>query len=86
MGENDKFRRLQMELVSIQRQALQKDEETNKILHRLKVENDKIKSETATRIRNLKQQTQAQAQNGHSVSENERAALNRVKDLEKQVQ
>ncbi|XP_024359209.1 uncharacterized protein [Physcomitrium patens] len=85
VGENDKFRRLQMELVSIQRQALQKDEETNKILHRLKVENDKIKSETATRIRNLKQQTQAQAQNGHSVSENERAAMNRVKDLEKQL-
>lgn len=85
MEENETFRRMQAELVAVQRQAHQKEEETNRIIHHLKVENEKIKHESVTRIRNLKQQIQTRAQSDHSISESELSAVNRVKDLEKQV-
>jgi len=85
MEENETFRRLQAELMAVQRNALQRDEETNRIIHHLKVENEKIKHESATRIRNLNHRIQSQAKSGHSISDSELSALNRVKDLEKQV-
>ncbi|KAG0556351.1 hypothetical protein KC19_11G046800 [Ceratodon purpureus] len=85
MEENETFRRMQAELVAVQRQAHQKEEETNRIIHHLKVENEKIKHESVTRIRNLKQQIQTRAQSDHSISESELSAVNRVKDLEKQL-
>ena len=85
MEENESFRRMQAELAAVQRHAQQRDEETSRIIHHLKVENEKIKHESTTRIRNLKQQIQTRAQGVHSISESELAALNRVKDLEKQV-
>lgn len=85
MEENETVRRMQTELVMVQRHDKQREEETNRIIHHLKVENDKIKHESVIRIRNLKQQIQTRAQRGHSISESELSALNRVKDLEQQV-
>ena len=76
--ENETIRRMQAEFQG-------REEEANRVIHHLRVENEKIKHESVTRIRSLKQQFQTRAHSAHSVSESELAALNRVKELEKQV-
>lgn len=84
IGEGEKIRRLQAELVAVQRQAFHKEEETSKMIHHMKLENDKLKHESVVRVQKLKQQLEAQNQ-APPVSEAEQTAINRVKDLEKQV-
>lgn len=83
--ENETFRRLQAELMAVQRNALQREEETNRIIHHQKAENEKIKHDFAARIRNLNNQIHTHSKNGQLVSESELSAVHRVKDLEKQV-
>lgn len=78
----DEVQQLRAELVAAQRHAILKDEETNRILHNMKLEMDKLRHESSTRIRNLKQQMQAQA---HQSATGTGGEMSRVKELEKQV-
>jgi hypothetical protein len=78
----DEVQQLRAELVAAQRHAILKDEETNRILHNMKLEMDKLRHESSARIRNLKQQMQAQA---HQSATGTGGEMSRVKELEKQV-
>lgn len=82
MEAHDEVQQLRAELVAAQRHAIHKDEETTRILHNMKLEMDKLRHESSTRIRNLKQQMQAQA---HQSATGTGGEMSRVKELEKQV-
>jgi hypothetical protein len=82
--ESIRVQRLQSELVVLQRQIAQKDEEYNKKCTVVKQELDKLKSDYAACTQSCKQ-LRLQAQSGNVPSESEQSAVNRIKDLEKQV-
>ncbi|CAK9872896.1 unnamed protein product [Sphagnum jensenii] len=82
--ESIRVQLLQSELVALQRQVTQKDEEYNKKCSVVKQELDKLKSDYAACTQSCKQ-LRLQAQSGNVPSESEQSAVNRIKDLEKQV-
>jgi len=82
--ESIRVQRLQSEMVALQRQIAQKDEEYNKKCTVVKQELDKLKSDYAACSQSCKQ-LRLQAQSGNVPSESEQSAVNRIKDLEKQV-
>ncbi|CAM6049700.1 unnamed protein product [Sphagnum compactum] len=82
--ESIRVQRLQSEPVALQRQIAQKDEEYNKKCTVVKQELDKLKSDYAACTQSCKQ-LRLQAQSGNVPSESEQSAVNRIKDLEKQV-